>query len=166
MEATFKLVWKMIVIMFYIIAVYAFYYGVFTGLYCVFTYTFSSRHPNKSIGNFFRYYWSVLSMSGTYYAKGDKSKKNNSAWDEWYRDFNKKYGGTYEQARKQDVDPFVILGINEHTDYATAKLAYHKLVRAYHPDVTGGSDDGIKYINAAWDQVCQIKGWGKAHAQV
>lgn len=166
MQDVFKTFWRLFVMVTYIIALYAVYYGIFIGIYCLWNYLFSPRHQNKSFSSFFRFYWSVITQKGFYYSKGDNSsKKKYSAGDEWHRDSYNEYSGTNQQARRQDVDPFVILGINEHTDYNTARLAYHKLVRAHHPDVTGGSDDDIKRINAAWHQVCQIKGWGKTYAQ-
>jgi len=56
------------------------------------------------------------------------------------------------------LDPYEILGIKSNATKDEVKKAYNKRAFECHPD-RGGSNMEMAKVNAAYQAICQVKGW-------
>lgn len=59
------------------------------------------------------------------------------------------------------TSPFKILGVDPSAEQEVVKAAYKAKSKMYHPDKPTGSNEKMKEINAAYVQICKMKGWPK-----
>lgn len=57
-------------------------------------------------------------------------------------------------------DPFKILDVSPDATQAEVKEAYRKAAHKVHPD-RGGTNDDMMKVNAAYEAICNFKGWKK-----
>lgn len=67
------------------------------------------------------------------------------------------FGSTMGQ---DNLDPFDILGVDMDATYEEVKKAYRKKAAKAHPDAGGSHEEMVK-VNAAWEAIHIIKGWGR-----
>ncbi len=68
----------------------------------------------------------------------------------------------FREAASPYASPFKVLGVDTEAPQEVVKAAYRSLSRKYHPD--GGKEPNLektKAINAAYEEICKVKGWGK-----
>lgn len=71
--------------------------------------------------------------------------------------------------KKEEIDPYEVLGIKRTSDHAKVKKAYLKLVKEYHPDRFNDAPERIRdsatkemeKINKAYETICEITKKGK-----
>jgi DnaJ-class molecular chaperone len=64
---------------------------------------------------------------------------------------------------KLDADPYSVLGVSHDSSDKEVKIAYRKLVSAYHPDrqdafLQAHSQEVMKIVNEAYEQICRNRG--------
>ncbi len=58
----------------------------------------------------------------------------------------------------QNLNPFIILGVEFDASEVKVKKAYRKKAYECHPD-RGGSTEQMARVNAAYEVICRFKGW-------
>ncbi len=59
-----------------------------------------------------------------------------------------------------NLDPYVILGVEQDATRVDIDKAFKKKAFSAHPDHGGSHDDMVK-VNAAYEAISQLRGWGR-----
>jgi hypothetical protein len=80
------------------------------------------------------------------------SQRSYDAWES-------AYDASSDSRTARANDPYRVLGVQADAPDEVIKAAYKAQARRYHSDLQSGDDDGMKRVNAAFEEIGRQRGW-------